>query len=504
MPFKKSKKVKKEILAQFGTKTSLPGLLNRLGLSMFLLLFGILILVFFMNSTAKMPFLDVKIRDFSLLFLIVGFAFFCVFLGRLRRYNRRKRAEERKKPVNWNDLWKPIVVIIVLNAVMLYGLFGFLPAIGLSGSNTLAACYAFALAFFVSSLPIIMALWYKGAPSIAVKLIMRLHIALTDLYRYFHKEDVKPKIHKILVTDTPQGSSLYMMVKRSFTGMTFSIFFVSFLITNYFPPLGFVNWFLEYVLGVPGEKVGSIGEIVFKDMMGNVTNAFMAYCTYFVIVSIIPLVLSYLFWFWVLPPTWLMDDAGVVYFRKTLKRRRPPVMKSIGSWFLSIVKPLVGGSAVFGYVFYIANNAPILDTFIANEQYLRLSQFSIIVYAFPILTTMITVFILLLFQETQFNVLKTHLFQNMVNMKIDPRLTKLHLVREDELLPNTLRHLYGEGMKPNPPLDETVDYFTEIGELDFSDNVLPFSDVNFDAEELKKQAKQDLKRQREDDVIEVK
>ena len=102
---------------------------------------------------------------------------------------------------------------------------------------------------------------------------------------------------------------------------------------------------------------------------------------------------------------------------------------------------------------------------------------------------MITVFVLLLFQEVNFNVMKTHLFQNMAEIKIDPRITEVKFFREDKMLEGTIPHLYGEGMKPNPPLEESLPYFSEIGEVSY-DNNLPFSDVNFNKSELMRRAKE--------------
>jgi hypothetical protein len=104
-----------------------------------------------------------------------------------------------------------------------------------------------------------------------------------------------------------------------------------------------------------------------------------------------------------------------------------------------------------------------------------LSQFIILIYAFPILLTFLNYFILLIFQESQFNKLKTHLFQNFLDLKIDIRVTQVKLFREDKYPKGTNPALYGEGFRPLPPIQDVIGRFTELGELDMIDNNMPYA-----------------------------
>ncbi|MHA1849251.1 MAG: hypothetical protein ACTSXU_16525 [Promethearchaeota archaeon] len=472
----KKKQIKAEIRAKFGTRSSLPAFLVRFGAALFLILFGSLIIIFFLDSNLKIPGINIRVRDMSILSLILGFVLLIIALDRYKKYRKKIKSQTEEVLTKWKSLWRPIVMIFALNIVLLFGLLGILPGINVEiggSSNFLAAMYSFSLAYFFSSIFIIMALWYKTAPVIA-KLIIRLHIGLTNFYRHF-KKNAKPKIHKIFVMDVPQGSSFYMMFKRALSGMTFSIFLTTIFISDLFPPVPFIKNFLVAIKSTYLDNPANV--FTSLDQVWEHPDIFSGYCTYFVVISIIPLIMSYILWFWLLPPSWLMDDAGLVYFRKTLKRRRPPVLSSIGNWFLSIIKPIVGGGALIGYVQFVIANHPVLTAFIQTNNILGLVQFSIIIYAFPIITTMITVFVLQLFQESQFNKLKTHLYQNLINLKIDPRITEIKFIRKNEMNEGTLLNIYGEGAYPNPPLSEMLPNFTTSGELELEENILPFENV---------------------------
>ncbi|MFX0100885.1 MAG: hypothetical protein ACFFCS_15020 [Candidatus Hodarchaeota archaeon] len=502
----KRKEVRKKIKARYKSRSTLPGVLFYLGLWMFFVIMGTILFAKFPRWEVTVGVLGIDstltFSTIAVAIMVFGFLIFLYWLRRFRNYNRR-RKEEGLKRFQLASYWRPILVLVALNGVIIYGLSAFFPTVFTyipgqeafkAFKDSLGFIFAGAIAFYASFLPWCMALWYKSTPNSAIW-ITKLHIRLTNIYKLF-KKDAKPKVHKIIAADVPQETSFYMMLKRATSGMTFSLFFTSLFIETF--PWDARRFVYEFALAVGETTEGVYIELADVPLH---SAGFVGYACYFILVAILPLLTSNFVWFWVLPPTWLMDDAGIVYYRQTFKRRRPPVLKSIGGWFLGMVKPLVAGFSVIGYFQFVMDNAAIVNIDVTKGidsplSPFAVSQFIILIYAFPILLTILNYFILLIFQESQFHKLKTHLYQNFLNLKIDPRVTEVKLIRQDKYQKGTNPALYGEGVRPLPPIQDVIGKFTEIGEIDLQNNVLPYADIP--VEKKRKGKKRDKKP--EDDI----
>jgi hypothetical protein len=99
---------------------------------------------------------------------------------------------------------------------------------------------------------------------------------------------------------------------------------------------------------------------------------------------------------------------------------------------------------VFAYGWFIWDSRYVVrDVFLAVNLVAAI-QFSVFLIGFPLIGTVLMAYILQLFQESQYNKLKTALFQELVNAKIDPRVVQVKFERKDELQERTLIDYTGE------------------------------------------------------------
>lgn len=83
---------------------------------------------------------------------------------------------------------------------------------------------------------------------------------------------------------------------------------------------------------------------------------FVDFITSLFLYLIIPGIVAIPLFFWLLPSTWLLDDAGVLFHLKRVKNRRPEDVESIGGWFSNYLKGFLGISAFINYVTFVMNS----------------------------------------------------------------------------------------------------------------------------------------------------
>ncbi|MEX2682483.1 MAG: hypothetical protein Q6373_012850 [Candidatus Sigynarchaeota archaeon] len=315
-----------------------------------------------------------------------------------------------------------------------------------------------ALVVYFASMPFIMALWYKTAPGLAVKLIIRVFKAVNWT--------TKTKACEIMVLQTPQDHSFTITLKRAFTALIYSLTIV---FSVWHPLMTEIGGFFPRGLGY---------ELQYRPPLTVIDSpGFVLYCSSLIFHTVIPVVATFVIFFWVLPSTYLLDDAGLVYYKKYTERRQPAELRSVSQWFSSLIQAVLGTSALITYVTFIYTNRFVVgEIFTAVDNFspgffagLCATMFSIFIFGFPVIGTVLMAYILLLFQESQFNKLKTHLFQELVNAKIDPRIVQIKFERKDEFQERTLINYTGENFFHNPPLKDSISKFSPAGNIEIND-----------------------------------
>jgi len=260
----------------------------------------------------------------------------------------------------------------------------------------------------------------------------------------------KIKISEFIVLETPQDHSFFVTLKRTYTSMIFSIFTV---FTFYDP----VSKLIQGIL-FPG--------VILQPFDQSKPVDLVIYCMIFLLTFSILTVTSFFLFFWLLPTSFLLDDAGVACYTKYMKRRAPPEIKSVSNWFLSMMTSIVGTGAIVAYIYFILNNSSIVFFIQSQLGSFPAVEFSIFFLGFPFFGTILMSYILLLFQESQFNKLKTFVYQELISIKIDPRIVRIKLFRDNTFQDRSLLDYPGENIKHNPSLQESASNLSTSGELD--------------------------------------
>lgn len=401
---------------------------TRITISTVLVLFGFFLISSVMTilsiAGAKLP-LSVFGTANMVLFVI-----FVVGVVKYKKGLKKIPGYEKGKP---GSIKGTVAVVVILLGVIGFD-FSFFTFL-ITSDPVPQGFFMLSMIILFGSLPFIMALWYKTSPAVAVKLIVRLYHAI-----FKHGKKVTTLT---LVMDTPQEHSFRVALGRAVTAMIFSTFTVFTVIMPIVKASG--------VLKFPTELTVYLIQI----------------CAFYLLLVVVGTVASFVLFFWLLPPCFLLDDAGVVFFKQFQARRTPPQLQSISGWFMSIIKGIIGTSALFTYVYFILDNWDIVGL-ISNSPRFGLfsaTQFAIFIFGFPVIGTILLAFIVLLFQESQFPKLKTFLYQELVNIGVDPRVVRITLDRKDAFQDKTLASYPGENFFVNPKLKDAVENFPPPGRV---------------------------------------
>ncbi|MHA1371833.1 MAG: hypothetical protein ACTSRA_19195 [Promethearchaeota archaeon] len=321
-------KERRELLS---LRVTIASVLLSFGASIFFLTFGTL----FYILTDRYPGYFGDLSSLAVGFIILGIGSIIIFLRRFSRYQTKRKLEGRTANIDWRSIIKPAILFIAVNALLIFALSVFWPIIAQPTlvkreEAILGIAYIMAIGFYFSVLPILMALWFKITPFFA-SLWVRIHILFMGMARKLKKRIVETdkKIHRIFIHDMAQSLSMNMILKRSILGISMSILLIT-QIVNQVSVVEIINFIIKRLnLDVPLLVEDTYIEQITSSQYGN--TYFVLYCAMFVGITIIPLLLSQFAFVWLLPPTWLLDDAGVVFYRHTLKIRKAPVLKSIGA-----------------------------------------------------------------------------------------------------------------------------------------------------------------------------
>ncbi len=444
----------KELIQQ--RKVAKEAIKGRVSIVWVLLTFGFFI-IFVILSVASIG----RRSGLSTPYMLAGAGgFFVVYLIVAIKYRKKKTSEQEKKKASPKHVIGSLMFIIILIGLLFFGLMFFIYlsttyefiTVSPGVQDRLARIMIICLAGFFGSAPFIMALWYKTAPGVAVKLIVRI-------FKAFNWK-TKDKACEIMVLHSVQEHSFYITLKRAFTALIFSLTVV------------FTIWTTLLRIFEPFLLKGFGLDLVDPQPFYTIDNEnFINYCTSLMLNIVLPLVLSFVLFYWALPSTYLLDDAGLVYYKKYLNRRQPAEIRTVSEWFFSLIKAVLGTSAVFTYGWFIWDNRYVVrDVFLAVNLVAAI-QFSVFLFGFPLIGTVLMAYILQLFQESQYNKLKTSLFQELINAKIDPRVVQVKFERKDEFQERTLMDYTGENFFRNPPIKDSISKMPPAGDLSIKDMI---------------------------------
>ncbi len=366
-------------------------------------------------------------------FLIFTAAFGLIFIILAVKYKKSRTLEEKEKRA---DTWstKAIVgstaLLVILLGLLVFSILMFFtlyvdPRLAafrsaLMGQQMITYII---VAIFFSAVPFLMALWFRISPRMAARTFIRVH-------GVFHKR--KDADFKVLVAVVPNRHSFLITFKRALNWVSFSAL-------------------LAFGVFVPATGIGTqTFSLVDAEA---ISNAFSLATIHFAVFALSTL-LSFILFSFVMPPCYLLDDAGVVFYRRFITRRQPPEIRTVSSWFLSFVNGAVGSGAIISYVYYVINRLPFISAVAATVGGLAAIQGILLIFGFPLIGSLAMAFTLLLFQEFQLPKLKTFMYQELVAMGIDPRTTQIDLTRGPGIQEGTLLKYWGENFFHAPPLAE--------------------------------------------------
>ncbi|MFW9971647.1 MAG: hypothetical protein ACFFDF_15735 [Candidatus Odinarchaeota archaeon] len=252
--------------------------------------------------------------------LIVG-VLIIILRGKRLQY-RRQAVGEHKLTVVVNVLAIGLMTLTFLLFLMLMNVFNNTLVTGSNNSNIVIAFLLVTIVWY-GGLPLTAALYNRFAPQFAF-----IFIKLRDL---FFKVSKGYK-HDIFVLDMGERKEIGLIIqlKRLILPLLLSIavgFYVYGALTTLF------NYPTSF------DIFGSTE--FFNFMMG-----YMLFC-------ILPMILSFLLFAFFISGNYLLDDAGIVYFRENKKYRQPGDLEPISVWAQSIIKGIAGLSALITFASFL-------------------------------------------------------------------------------------------------------------------------------------------------------
>ncbi|MFX1495062.1 MAG: hypothetical protein ACFFBZ_12320, partial [Promethearchaeota archaeon] len=231
---------------------------------------------------------------------------------------QRKNIKEHKLTVFVNTI---AIILVSLFFVLFLILMNIFNNTLISGSNNTEIVITFLIVIIVwyGALPLNAALYNRFAPQFAF-IFIKLRNLFFKVSRSYH--------HEILILDMEDRREigLTIQVKRLILPLLLSIA-VGFYAYNTLAP----------ILDLP-QSFEVFGSTEFFDFI----RGYMLCC-------VLPMILSFLVFAFFISGNFLLDDAGVVYFRQNKKFRQPGDIEPISIWAQSIIKGIAGISALITF-----------------------------------------------------------------------------------------------------------------------------------------------------------
>ncbi|MBY9006091.1 MAG: hypothetical protein KGD63_04980 [Candidatus Lokiarchaeota archaeon] len=150
----------------------------------------------------------------------------------------------------------------------------------------------------------------------------------------------------------------------------------------------------------------------------------------------LPMILSFVIFSFLIAGNYLLDDAGVVYFRQPKKYRGPGDIESISVWSQSMIKGMAGISAIFTFITFFSH--------VDFSGFFDLSNFFFLIFG--------TLMVVVIFWGTPFFTSFSYMLlsQEIMEFSIDDNIKKLYKKMEDhgfDTSPKNLTNLYPSGFQ---------------------------------------------------------
>ncbi|MFX0041730.1 MAG: hypothetical protein ACFE8L_02355 [Candidatus Hodarchaeota archaeon] len=240
-----------------------------------------------------------------------------ILYGRKLNY-RRKSVKEHKLTVVVNGMAIGLMTLTFILFLILMNIFNNTLITNTNNTNIVIAFLVVIITWY-GTLPLTAALYNRFAPQFAY-----VFIKLRDLFFKIsrgYKNDIL-----VLDMEGRKEIGLIIKLKRLILPLLLSI------------SVGFYSYdTLTTLLGYP-QTFGTFGGTeFFSFMMG-----YMLCC-------VLPMILSFVLFSFFVSGNYLLDDAGIVYFRENKKYRQPGDIEPISIWSQSIVKGIAGLSALLTF-----------------------------------------------------------------------------------------------------------------------------------------------------------
>jgi len=246
-----------------------------------------------------------------------------ILFGRRLNY-RRQNVKEHKLTVAVNVLAISLMTITFILFLIMMNIFNNTLITGSNNTNIIIAFLVVIITWY-GTLPLTAALYNRFAPQFAY-----VFVKLRDLFFKISKGYK----NDIIVLDMKGRKEIGIIIqlKRLILPLLLSI------------SVGFYSYdTLTSLLGYP-QTFGVFGSTeFFSFMMG-----YMLCC-------VLPMILSFVIFSFFISGNYLLDDAGVVYYRENKKYRQPGDIEPLSIWSQSIVKGIAGLSALLTFSTFLSN-----------------------------------------------------------------------------------------------------------------------------------------------------
>ncbi len=299
---------------------------------------------------------DDTTKTFFITGIILAAASVLIFIGasRIKTSSLRMEVTEKKRPVT-------LIIFSMLLVLALYILLNNVTSaikeqefsfIGTSPEATalesLIRISGFGTFVFLLALPVTLGLYMFAAAPVADGIVLANQVffaKLAGLRAIIKKEPISKtkelaKVDYRIVIVPPFGRNLNLIM----------------IITRTISVLALSTAMGLYVFNflVKADATMVITSISDEDFVNYITSLFLF--------LIVPGIASIPVFFWLFPSTWLLDDAGVLYYLKRLNNRHPEDVESVGGWFSNYLKGFLGISAFINYIEFVLGS-PVLAAY---------------------------------------------------------------------------------------------------------------------------------------------
>ncbi|MFX0100696.1 MAG: hypothetical protein ACFFCS_14065 [Candidatus Hodarchaeota archaeon] len=168
---------------------------------------------------------------------------------------------------------------------------------------------------------------------------------------------------------------------------------------------------------------------------GLLDEALLQYLTGIFLYMVIPSMVAMSLFFWLLPPAWLLDDAGVLYYIKDKKSTIPEDIETVSSWFSDKIVGFFGIGAILSYAFFVLDS-PVIYSYTNLPGEIQI-PFLVFVFGFIIVTSFCMAVLAVIMHDAFAPYNASKLYNILSKKGFDVRRTEIQFVKREELTPET-------------------------------------------------------------------